>query len=280
MRLWTFQSKNCLDVLKDGSWYLYSTSPSRIKEIDKSLAKDDVLQVVGLPPQNVKRLPVYTFARMPEMDTLSLGTFVQQCPYLTGKMNMHMIDTIMLELEVPEQFFLLMRDTDDTESEGIKSGYFEYLRNATESVEVLLPRVMRDWVVSYKTFHYYFGFSGFEVRTEIVNEHLLPAWTETVYISNNTQVYWKNEIENLVHEGYMNYKWLVDKYGMEEPCDYFTIKEALQYCNSKAINSFISDCKRFGVLKDFYAETTIEDIKNRRNSSESLGELFSYFDKS
>lgn len=280
MRLWTFQSKNCLQELNSsGSFRLNKFTADKTKSPDMQYVRDTVITVNGAK-QTVKQVPIYCIARVKEknIETLSLEAFLLQWSYFVEYSKLELLESIMLELEVPEDNILVMRRSDD-ETSDVKYGYVDYVRNAEEVVEAVIPYINRSWVVSIKTFHFYYRFNGFEVRTEVLNDELGPAWCETVYLANDGEVYEKDDVGNLNKANGITLRALVRKYGMQKPRDYYTISEVLEYCCSSTALEIIDKCNAAGVFKDAHSTTTVEQVKKKNEEAEQLKQLFGSLDR-
>lgn len=99
MRLITFQDKACLSVLDKGEWY--STRDYRVKLVDMDYLSE-----------NGENYPIYTFASFYYVNSecFGLSQFYGLLTKLAGYMGFDLEQRVMVELEVPEDFILNMKD--------------------------------------------------------------------------------------------------------------------------------------------------------------------------
>ena len=258
MRLWTFQNKKCLDyILNDGIFYSNFDYVRRVKNIDeKYVIEDGDIVVRG---KQIDTAPIYCFASFGKYyRELSLYTMGGCYNNLSGfyRFDLYTGRTIMLELEVSESVILSMKNADkpfeeydpampkDTpknerwkwtricdEHLVVYSNYKKVMREAEEPMEVLLPYIKKEWVVAYREFAGEGTYGTCKVTTTVVNNNMFPAWTETVWVNGDGYFRMPNDNGKLASVGLEKSYELVDKLGMNGCPRYFTILEAINYCN-------------------------------------------------
>ena len=207
MRLLTFQNKNCLKVLEEGIWY--STKDNRMKLIDYDYADEDK-----------GTYPIYTFASFGTQFTpcFSLTQFYGMLCHLAGFMCFDLESTLLVELEVPEDFILSLKkntkwfeqrcEDDDPDRETLRSGYggkrywvkrdlsageiyksnyLEVVRsNRGEEFEVLIPYLKKEHVVAVREFQLEGGnYDNTLCKTIYTNESLHPLWYSDIIMNGD-----------------------------------------------------------------------------------------------
>lgn len=272
MRLWTFQSRDFIREIMTRDWHLYSNTHGSVNKRDEGLITTTKIARSGRLI-DVYELPIYCIARVKEKDMplLSLEAFLLQYNYFINYSRINILNGVMVELEVPDSNIILMRKSEDIET---RSNYLEFVRNAEEVVEAIISYIPIGYVVSYKTFHQSFGFTGFEVRTEVVNDILNPAWTETVYLSEDQGIYGADGVGSINKLEDMTMHELICRYGMKEAPDYYYVTEVLKTCCREEQDRIIGLCNRFGIFKDSYNQVTVEYLRQRLESSKRIDQLF------
>lgn len=209
MRLVTFQDKVVLNVLKDGVWY--STRDNRMKCIDYDYMEDD------------DHFPIYTFAstQLITESTFGLCWLYASACHLARFMQFDLEQRVMIELEVPENFILNMKQTscwfeqrcsdDDPDREIMRRDYnrnsywvkrdlsqgevftCDFLKHVRKEgteheLEALIPCIKKEHIAAIRSFTYKYTKNGDELikcRTIYDNESLTPLWSGTVYLSGD-----------------------------------------------------------------------------------------------
>lgn len=265
MRLWTFQSKDCVDKLLSESVYrsrdFYG---SRVKEIDMEYvrqSRDD-----GMP-----YLPVYCFSRVQGYKALSLQALMWGYVTLSSyyKLNLGPGGRVMIELEVPESYALNTKLADipyEAEYVCVKENQLKYVRDTEDTVETLLSEIRMDWVVAIREFRFT---DNDRVICETVysNVSLHPAWLDTVYFDSGYPYEIVDGKLKAVHgtnlENYLRTK------GMKGVPAYYTVSEALYSCDKATCEEVLSKAKAKHIDEDEYDITTIFDIMNEEVGSMS-----------
>lgn len=209
MRLVTFQDKAVLNVLKDGIWY--STRDNRLKCIDYDYVDEE------------GHYPIYTFASTQLKHTLTFGLswFYASACHLTRFMQFDLEQRVMLELEIPEDFILSMKQNscwfeqrcsdDDPDREIVRRGYkherywakrdlsqgkvftCDFLQHARKEgleheLEALIPCIKKEHIAAIRSFTYEYAENDDEIikcKTIYSNASLTPLWNGTVYSSGD-----------------------------------------------------------------------------------------------
>lgn len=210
MRLVTFQDKVVLNALKNGVWY--STHDNRMKCIDYDYMEDD------------DHFPIYTFAstQLTTESTFGLCWLYASACHLARFMQFDLERRVMIELEVPEDFILNMKQNscwfeqrcsdDDPDRETLRSGHYhnrywvkrdlsqgeiftcDFLRHVREEgtkyeLEALIPCIKKEHIAAIRSFTFKHMKDGEELircKTIYSNGSLSPLWSGTIYLSGDS----------------------------------------------------------------------------------------------
>lgn len=210
MRLWTWQSKDCVESLKDkGIWY--STNAHRTRRIDVDYIVDG-----NIDWDTKDTYPIYTIARIYQSvpTPLCLSTFCSVLCKLTWTYNIDMDSDYMLELDVPEDYILNMKDMDKSYtkySDGmpknlsrwqkvqceevinedlvVKTGFGEYVSSNNLNIEALLPYIKKEWVICVRSGKFkwdkHVGEEYLVYNTDVWAPKLCPTWEKTVRVGGD-----------------------------------------------------------------------------------------------
>lgn len=209
MRLVTFQDKSVLNALEDGIWY--STRDNRMKCIDYDYVDEE------------GHYPIYTFAstQLTTHLTFGLSWFYASACHLARFMQFDLEQRVMLELEVPEDFILSMKQhscffeqrcsADDPDRETMRTNYkhehywvkrdlskgevftCDFLQHVRKDgleheLEALIPCIKKEHIAAIRSFTYEYAENDDEMikcKTIYSNESLTPLWSGTVYSSGD-----------------------------------------------------------------------------------------------
>lgn len=210
MRLVTFQDTAALNVLKDDVWY--STHDNRLKCIDYDYVDEE------------EHYPIYTFAstQLEHERTFGLSWLYSSACYLARFMQFDLERRVMLELEVPEDFILSMKQhscffeqrcsDDDPDREIMRTNYehenywvkrdlskgevftCDFLQHVRKEgleheFEALIPCIKKEHIAAIRSFTYKYEKNDDEIikcKTIYSNESLTPLWNGTVYLSGDS----------------------------------------------------------------------------------------------
>lgn len=208
MRLITFQDKSCLSALDKGEWY--STRDYRVKLVDMDYFNEED-----------ERYPIYTFASFYHTNSECFGLlqFYGLLTKLAGYMRFDLEQRVMVELEVPEDFILNMKDSgvwfetrcseddpdmemrrrdsrsrelyyvkrDMTQGEFYTSDYLKVVRNnRNKEYEAVIPCIRKEHIAAIREFRVPGGnYDTTKCMTIYANDKLYPLWTGTVYLQGS-----------------------------------------------------------------------------------------------
>lgn len=210
MRLWTWQSKDCVESLKDkGIWY--STNGGRTRRVDV-----DYIVEENIDWGNMDTYPIYTIARIYQSvpTPLCLSTFCSILCTLIRTYNIDMDTNYMLELDVPEGYILNMKDMDKpyikysdgmpkklsrwqraqyeeviNEDLVVKTGFGKYVSSNNLNIEALLPYIKKEWVICVRSGKFECSRHGGEeylvYDTDVWAPELCPTWEKTVRVGGD-----------------------------------------------------------------------------------------------
>ena len=290
MRLWTFQTKHVLDSLeKDGIWYMLRLMSNRLKFYDECYDGEVVIN-----GETLDTIPVYCWSKMRGYSSLPLRAFVGCLADLNGywKFDLCSGRKYMYELEVPENFILNVKDAaewfctyaDDmpdglpnhkkldyrvveNEDQIFTSNFKRHNRQADYDMEAVIPYIKKEWVVCYREFKAIrrAEYCTHKVVTHVLNEDKFPSWTETIYI--NGDAYMRvPKVENPKKEsdfdtlGNDRMKELISKISMNGCPRYYTVREALDSCNSATCNKVLQRAQEMRVFEEMFDNTLILDL--------------------
>ena len=305
MRLLTFQNKDCLKVLEEGSWY--STKDNRMKLVDYDYADEDK----GV-------YPIYTFASFgtPYKPCFSLAQFYGQLCHLAGFMRFNLGKTILVELEVPEDFILSLKKNNewfeqrcedaDPDRETLRCGYkgrrywvkrdlsagtiytsnyLEAVRNNRgEEFEALIPYLKKEHVAAIREFHP--EGSSYEntlCKTIYTNEALHPLWYGDIIMNGDGYPRFNKqndadiikEISDIKASGYTPFSEYVaqDKYGAKSVPLYFTIEETLSCANKELSHSIRENIESLNIDKKLWDKMTLEELAHSVGKNQDAKEM-------
>lgn len=253
MRLFTVQNKKALKVLEKGIWY--STIEYRIKVPDyKYVDEED------------GRCPIYTFAScgIPNLSYFGLPWLYKSFNHFVGYMRFELEDSVLIELEVPEDFILNMKlvpnpysvkceenDPDmcyskydrnskeyiyfksDLESKPFfTSNYLENIRKYPEhEFEAVIPYISLEHVVAVRKFKSKdWGYSTTWCKEIYVSSVHTPLWTGTVGLNGNGYPVFNETTDAKILETIAEYK--ANNYTVFEEfiaMEFYGAKEAPEY---------------------------------------------------
>lgn len=209
MRLITFQDKVALNVLKDDVWY--SARDNRMKCVDYDYVDEE------------EHYPIYTFAstQLKHERTFGLSWLYASACHLARFMQFDLEQRVLIELEVPEDFILNMKQVedwfeqrcsdDDQDHEVTRTDYKherywvkrdlskgevftgDFLQHVRKEgleyeLEALIPCIKKEHIAAIRSFVYKYEKNGDELikcKTIYSNESLTPLWSGTVYLSGD-----------------------------------------------------------------------------------------------
>ena len=236
MRLWTFQTKECLtDLINKGIWYSNAVYAKRIKNIDMCYVRP-----VKIGDSEIFTAPIYCFANMRNGDPLCLHNFVYYWNEYNDYWNidLSLCDRVMLELELPESEIYSMKDAMfyyENMSEFEKSLYPLYYSDykkaliSTEStMEALLPYIKLEWVAAYRVFSYdtLHNDTLIKLQTYQLHSGMFPLWVTDLYIRDGKRLYTESHNELSIHDR----DEFESAFSMRGCPRYYTVRDALDCC--------------------------------------------------
>lgn len=228
MRLWTYQNKDVLKVLKKGVWY--STKSERLHEEDKKFVSG-------------KNYPIYTFSKM-RGTALGISSLCLSHKRLTAIIGNNFTEFVLVEMEVPEDVVLSTKliFKKDGSTNSVTKDHLNYIRNQgyEDWVESLIPCIKKEWIVSIKEIKEV-RVECWEYETTYKSDKYPLSFNESILISNRRDTFSFKEngkyIEKKIH-GEMTHGLL--KLGMQGYPEYFTKEEIYCVCNGDTVKSVAS----------------------------------------
>lgn len=173
------------------------------------------------------------------------------------KLNLSDEGRVMIELNVPEECVLCVKDTYLSEAGNAHVetvNKVEYTRKSREDIEALILSIKPEWVVAIRSF------KVTDRYVKCITEHYVekecPAWIRGIMFDSSYPV---------GDDGYFVKDWrareeFYRKYGMKGCPMYYTIKEALYVCNDNTVKAILTIVNNKSIGKDSYDKVTIADL--------------------